>query len=129
MKMSMFDVSDLNNPKEIFNISVGDEYTYSEILYNHKALLYNKNKDLIGFPIKWSYGRNESSGLILYKIDLENNKFIENSDLIESGYVSYENQIQRAIYIENVLYTLAPERISSYDLESFKQLNRIELDY
>ena len=129
MKMSMFDVSDLNNPKEIFNISVGDEYTYSEILYNHKALLYNKNKDLIGFPIKWSYGRNESSGLILYKIDLENNKFIENSDLIESGYVSYENQIQRAIYIENVLYTLAPERISSYDLESFNQLNRIELDY
>ena len=30
MKMSMFDVSDLENPKEMFGIDIGESYTYSE---------------------------------------------------------------------------------------------------
>ena len=32
MKMSMFDVSDLENPKELFHIDIGDDYAYSEII-------------------------------------------------------------------------------------------------
>ncbi|MCX4275311.1 MAG: beta-propeller domain-containing protein, partial [Candidatus Gastranaerophilales bacterium] len=31
MKMSMFDVSDLENPKEMFNINIGEKYASSEI--------------------------------------------------------------------------------------------------
>ena len=51
LKMSMFDVSDLENPKEMFNVSIGKgNSSYSEIIYNHKALFYNKQKNLIGFP-------------------------------------------------------------------------------
>ena len=38
MKMAMFDVSDLENPKEIFSVDIGDEngYVSSDINYNHK---------------------------------------------------------------------------------------------
>ena len=37
MKMSMFDVSDLENPKEMFNVDIGDDYVYSQIKSNQKA--------------------------------------------------------------------------------------------
>ena len=50
MKMSMFDVSNLENPKEMFSVNIGNSYTSSEITLNHKALFYNKEKQLIGFP-------------------------------------------------------------------------------
>ena len=51
MKFSMFDVSDATAPTEIAKLSIGDRGTYSEISYNHKALLFSKDRDLIGIPI------------------------------------------------------------------------------
>jgi len=50
-KMGLFDVTDPANPKEMFNEVIGDQGTYSELLYNHKALLFDKEKNLIAFPI------------------------------------------------------------------------------
>lgn len=53
MKMSMFDVSDVENPKEMFSIDIGKSYTSSELLYNHKVLFYKKSDNLIGFPVNY----------------------------------------------------------------------------
>ncbi|MCC6643783.1 beta-propeller domain-containing protein [Candidatus Peregrinibacteria bacterium] len=50
-KMALFDVADTSKPKELFHEVIGDQGTYSELLYNHKALLFNKEKNLIAFPI------------------------------------------------------------------------------
>lgn len=50
-KMGLFDVTDPNHPKELFNEIIGDQGTYSELLYNHKALLFDKEKNLLAFPI------------------------------------------------------------------------------
>ena len=72
LKMSMFDISDFNNPQELFKISIGDsKYTYSELLYNHKALLFSKEKDIIAFPLYSSSGRKTNSRAAIYNIDLE----------------------------------------------------------
>ncbi|MBN2306477.1 beta-propeller domain-containing protein [Candidatus Peregrinibacteria bacterium] len=51
-KMALFDVSDPNNPKQKFVENIGDQGTYSELLYNHKALLFDKSKELLAFPIR-----------------------------------------------------------------------------
>lgn len=51
MKLSLFDVSDVAHPKEVFKEVIGDRGTYSEIQYNHKALLFDKEKELLAFPI------------------------------------------------------------------------------
>ena len=51
-KMSLFDVSDVANPKQMDSVVLGDSGTYSELLYNHKALLFDKEKGLISFPIQ-----------------------------------------------------------------------------
>jgi len=50
-KMSLFDVSDVKNPKQKFVEHIGEKGTYSELLNNHKALLFDKEKDLLAFPI------------------------------------------------------------------------------
>lgn len=51
MKIGMFDVTDVNNPEEMFTEVIGDQGTYSELLDNHKALLFDKDKELLAFPV------------------------------------------------------------------------------
>lgn len=51
MKIALFDVSDVNNPVEKFKLEIGDRGTDSELLWNHKALLFDKEKNLLAFPI------------------------------------------------------------------------------
>ncbi len=51
MKLSIFDVTDLEDPKEIFKEVIGARDTTSELLHNHKALLFDKEKELLAFPI------------------------------------------------------------------------------
>ena len=128
MKMSMFDVSDLENPKEMFNVDIGNSSTYSEITSNHKALFYNKEKNLIGFPIN-TYGSNyreDKTILALYKIDMKNEEFKEYGKIENDIGYSY-NSIRRAIYVGNIIYTLSNDRILAYDIESLDKINELTL--
>lgn len=126
MKMSMFDVSDLENPKEIFNIDIGENYAYSEITSNHKTLFYNKEQNLIGFPITYRYGNasKDRNGLVIYKIDLEKG-FEKYGEILQE--IDYRTNIDRAIYIENTLYTLSETKIISYDLGTINKMQELEL--
>ncbi len=127
MKMSMFDVSDLENPKEMFNVSIGDNYAYSEVLNNHKALFYNKDKKLIGFPVTYREKKASSdrNGFVIYKIDLA--KGFEKYGEIKQE-INYKTNIDRAIYIGNTLYTLAESKIVSYDLNTISKMQEINLN-
>ena len=125
MKLSMFDVSDLNNPREIFNISMSQK-AYSSITYDHKALFFNKEENLIGFPV-YVYDRGVSQvGVILYRIDLENNKFEEITDLLEK---TNTGSVWRSIYIGDSLYTLYIDKIVKYDMTKFEEIGKLELEF
>lgn len=50
-KMALFDVTDVVNPVQQYMEAIGDQGTYSELLTNHKALLFDKEKELLAFPI------------------------------------------------------------------------------
>lgn len=126
MKMSMFDVSDLNNPKEIFNIDIGEGTTYSNLQYDHKTLFYNKTQNLIGFRINQS-GKNYKNGYVIYKINLEENKFEKYAEFLQDNS-RYISNIQRVIYIENTLYLLGINEITVYDLPTVRKIQTIELN-
>lgn len=51
MKVALFDVSDVSNPKEKFKIEIGDRGTESELFWNHKALLFDREKGILSFPV------------------------------------------------------------------------------
>ncbi|MFO0781237.1 MAG: beta-propeller domain-containing protein [Candidatus Gracilibacteria bacterium] len=51
LKISMFDVTDVANPREMFKEVIGTTGTMSDVLYNHKALLLDKEKQLMALPV------------------------------------------------------------------------------
>ncbi len=126
MKMSMFDVSNLENPKEIFNIDIGTDYASSEVLYNHKTLFYNKNKNLIGFPITYRErnANKDKNGFTIFKIDLEKG-FEKYGEITQK--IDYRTNIDRSIYIEDTLYTLSQTKIISYNLNTLEKITELEL--
>lgn len=139
MKMALFDVSDPTNPKELFSKDIGERGTYSEILYNHKALLFSKEKNIIAFPI---YIRKEEGdyrtnlvfqGAIVYGLDLENG-FTERARIAhlekneETFSYDYTKVVERIIYIKDNLYTLSNGLIKQINIETMEEKNKLELN-
>lgn len=125
VKISMFDVSDLNSPKEVFSKTLGKGYSYSEVIYNHKLLMYDKQRNLIGFPINMreKNGRIENS-IILLNIDLENKEFKLHSQYTLENYNYY---LRKVIYIENTVYILCDTKILAFDLDTQENVASLDL--
>jgi hypothetical protein len=51
VKLALFDVSDVNNPREISHVIIGDRGTQSDALNDPKAFLFDKSKNLLVIPI------------------------------------------------------------------------------
>lgn len=130
-KMSLFDVSDMSNPKELYTVKIGDSGTYSELLYNHKALLFSKEKNIIAFPIVIRQKQNGSNyyskttfgGAVIYGLSLENG-FEERAKISsDSEYAS----LDRIIYIGDKLYTLSEDAVKVVDMNTMKEIGKIAL--
>lgn len=133
MKIALFDVTDPNNPTEMYSVNIGEEGTYSELLNNHKALLFSKEKNIIAFPISITGEDYEVTfqGAIVYGLSLENG-FEEKGRItnIENDINKYypRNSIQRIIYINDTLYTLSRNLIKATDMNTMEPKGSIKLD-
>ena len=47
LKISLFDISDLSNPREVDSLILGDRGTESEVLYNHRAFLFDEERGIL----------------------------------------------------------------------------------
>lgn len=133
MKMAMFDVTDPNNPQELYNVKIGEKGTYSELLYNHKALLFSKEKNIIAFPISITDNDYKVTfqGAIVYGVSLE--KGFELKTKISNSATDYDryysrNRVERIIYIKDTLFTLSNGLIKAVDLNTFETKGSIELN-
>lgn len=125
LKMSMFDISDLENPKEMFTIKIGDNRTSSELTSNHKALLFSKEKNFIAFPIKgYINGKYEAKAQV-YNIDLEKGFSLRGE--IEHKGTNYMNSIKRIIYNKDVFYTMSQKLIKATDMNTLKEITQMEI--
>lgn len=150
MKLSIFDVSDVSNPKETHKTVIGERGTTSELLYNHKALLFDKNKGLLAFPITITekkdpdadpdYGNITTTfaGGIVFDVDLQNGftekgkvtHYEDDSAFEDSGewfYGEVGRNIQRMLYIGEYLYSVSPDYVRAYDLEEVDPVSFIRL--
>lgn len=131
LKMAIFDVSDYSNPKELYSIKIGNRGSYSELLYNHKALLFDEEEGIFAFPAYLTndaglyddgtpkYGDKMFSGALVYDVSLENGITLR-------GKVEHENEIERIIRIGNKLYTLSDGTIKSSDLATVQEIECLE---
>ena len=119
LKMSMFDISDFNNPQELFKISIGDsKYTYSELLYNHKALLFSKEKDIIAFPLYSSSGIKTNSRAAIYNIDLEKGFSLKGE--ISNVTNKYEENVKRIVFANDTFYTFSDSLVKVANMDTLE---------
>ncbi len=134
MKLSLFDVSDVSNPKEISTYFIGDRGTYSEALNDHKAFLFSKEKNLLVIPVsvteKGQY--NYWQGAYVFGLDLTNGfelkgKITHTNETGEDEYYDYYSQVRRSLYIDNVLYTISTRMVKANSLADLVELNKVAL--
>ena len=154
MKMALFDISDVNNPKQISQTIIGDRRTTSAILTNHKALLFSKEKGILAIPVNSypsdfeinsdttdinsmvkaysNYGKKYTKeGYFVYNINLEDGiklKEIINHDKTSvSNYYYSTSRLIRGIWIENNLFTISEDMIKVNNLEDLSQIAELTI--
>jgi uncharacterized secreted protein with C-terminal beta-propeller domain len=148
MKLSLFDVSDLKNPKEIHKEVIGYRGTESSILTNHKTLLFDKQRKILGFPITVTENKNGKegmeadihtvfSGAYLYDIDVEKGfslrgevSHYENSsfDGKEYFYGNPDLSIQRILYIGESFFSISPGKIKALRWDDLSEQNSLSIN-
>ncbi len=121
MKLSMFDISDPTNVKEVSKLGL-EEYDHSEALYNHRALLISPSANLIGFDTE-SYGREYEREYLVYAY--ENDTFVEKLklDVEEDNY--YYHTV-RGTFIGERFYLLCGNgAVEAYDLNNGELLESL----
>ncbi len=139
MKLSMFDVTDVTNPKELFTEIIGDRGTDSPALYNHKAFLFSKEKGLLAFPInvmkvnknqkgdELAYGEFDFQGAYVYNVDTTNGFRLKGTvthqtdeDYLKFGMYGgdYRKTVERLLYIGDDLYSVSQQMIKANSLSN-----------
>jgi inhibitor of cysteine peptidase len=154
VKLALFNVSDINQPELIDTEIIGDRGSSTPVLLDHKALLFDKNNNLLVLPVSVyelsekqkeieedspnEYGTFRYQGAYIFTITTNGFTIQDrithlNDSTIESlqnnsWYRMYENNfIYRSLYIENVLYTISDGMIQAHSLDTFDQLTEIYL--
>jgi uncharacterized secreted protein with C-terminal beta-propeller domain len=153
VKLSLFDVSDVNKPKEVAKYEIGDRGTESYALHDHKAFLFSKSKNLLVIPITlaeideeqyptglepWQHGDYTFQGAYVFSISPEGGfklkgrvSHVEDEDVFEkSGYYYYSPySVERSLYIDEVLYTVSDAQVKMNDLDDLDEINKVDLPY
>ncbi|VVB52185.1 Beta propeller domain protein [uncultured archaeon] len=146
VKVSLFDVSDVNNPKQIDTYEIGKAGTDSEALRDHKAFLFDKKKNLLVIPIRevvekgqydsrYDYSR-EKVWQGAYVFDLTLNGFklkgkISHFDDFEDQYYYWGSPgaVRRSLFMDDVLYTISARKVMMNDLKDISGINSIDLPF
>ncbi|MDP4182190.1 MAG: beta-propeller domain-containing protein [Bacillota bacterium] len=152
MKIALFDVTDVTKPVQMFSQIIGDRGTDSELLSNHKALLFSKEKNLLAFPVNelkidnkdtsnlgkiTEYGKAYFQGAYVYNIDLEKGFTLKGKithmtkeDVLKSGeyQFDYDKSVKRVLYIGDTIYTLSNNMIKANSLKDMTENKAININ-
>ncbi|MCW4034876.1 MAG: beta-propeller domain-containing protein [Candidatus Bathyarchaeota archaeon] len=157
LKLSLFDVTDVTAPIEKAKYTVEGDWSDSEALWDHKAFLFEKSKNLLALPVTTStYSTTDIEDPVI-RDEKSNTTIIERTEMItetsyfqgayvfdisiEQGFVlkgtvthtdatnpySGTQTIRRILYIGDVLYTVSDSMVALNNLESLAPLTEIAL--
>jgi uncharacterized secreted protein with C-terminal beta-propeller domain len=150
IKVALFDVSNVSNPVQIANYTIGDRGTDSPVLTDPKAFLFDESRDLLVIPVEVAkidptqyppseypngvpasaYGTFVWQGAYVFNVTLTGGLTLDgnvthgqnNGVMPDPSYY-----ITRALYIDDVLYTVSQMKIMMNSLPSLAFLNEIDL--
>jgi uncharacterized secreted protein with C-terminal beta-propeller domain len=144
IKIAIFDVTNVSNPVQMWNVTIGDRGSDSPVLSDPKALLFDEQMDLLvipvtvaqidpsqyaGAPPEGVYGTQVWQGVYVYNITLTNGLVLEGTitHANTTGLPSSTLFINRELYIGNILYTISQAKIELNSLTDLSLLKEIDL--
>ena len=142
IKIALFNVENVNNPKVADEAIIGDRYTNSESLYNHKAFFFDKTRNILSIPINSdakslkeisnskipNHEYNRWIGFYVFDLDKDNGFNLKGTIIHsdeESRYYGSDNS--RTFYIEDVLYTISENYLKMNSFDDLEEINSIKL--
>lgn len=146
VKLSLFEVSDVNNPKQLDTYEIGTSGTDSEALRDHKAFLFDRKKNLLVIPIRevtekprydsrGYYMQRVWQGAYVFDLTLQDGFKLKGrvshlDDYEEDMYYwNSPGAVRRSMYMDDVLYTVSAQKIKMNDLDNLTAINNIDLPF
>jgi hypothetical protein len=133
LKLSAYDTR-LEEPLETYSFASDGEgfsYSFSEAIYNPKALMIDSTKGIVGFPMSMyhydEFNYYYESSFVLFFIDFDSDDIISEPIFISHDQTDYYMQVDRGVYIENIvndvvtdryIYTFSYEQVLVYHIET-----------
>ncbi|MCX8162465.1 MAG: beta-propeller domain-containing protein, partial [Candidatus Bathyarchaeota archaeon] len=153
VKISLFDVRDVSSPVEIGKYVIGDRGTDTPVLRDHKALLVDYRNNLVILPIleakidldlyggdnppPYAYGEPVWQGVYVLRISDAGIEYVgrithidnvkPNGKMEEKLWMYSELFINRAIYIDDILYTISDGRIKMNSLSGLSEIAILDI--
>ncbi len=143
LKIALFDVSNPAKPKETARYVISGSEAGSPALYDHKAVLFSRSRNLLVIPVSfsprfWIMNLPEIRAPVdhawygVYVFTLSPEEGIKLKGKIahsdNAPAVGEITPVKRALYIEDVLYSVSEHLIKMNDLNSLKEINRLRID-
>ncbi len=149
IKISLFDVSDVSNPRELAKYEIGDRGTDSQALHDHKAFLFSRSRNLLIIPVLVAeidegdysgsvppnaHGDYVYQGAYVFDISPEGGislrgrvTHIEDEDpFLKSGYLfDSEYMVERSLYNKDMLYTISGRMVKINSLDALSEVGSV----
>jgi len=143
IKIALFNVADVNNPKVVDDVIIGTSSTYSESLNNHKAFFFDKTRGVLSIPISgdsknldeissskmFAPDYNRWNGFYVFDLDSSEGFILKGTithSADDSRYYGMGNA--RTFYIEDILYTASDRYLKMNSLNNLQEVNSIKLE-
>ncbi|MGZ8245305.1 beta-propeller domain-containing protein [Methylomagnum sp.] len=137
VKLALFDVSDLTQPKLAHSVVIGEQGSYSDALYDHKAVLFDADRHLLAFPMSVAeqppgqeWGTTTFQGAHVYDVSVADGFRLKAAIThIPEGKLNsaWNRYIRRLLTIEDQLYTVSEGRVQANELTEFKQTGGVDV--
>ncbi|MEK6925074.1 MAG: beta-propeller domain-containing protein [Nanoarchaeota archaeon] len=138
LKISLFDVSDFENPIELDKYVVESDWSYSEAEYEHKAVLFDDARDLLVIPVTYSQQLGNSweywQGAFAFTVTDEDvslkGKISHDmkKDNVKEYYGEY-GYVQRSLFMDDVLYTVSNRMVKANSINNLTFISDVDLPF
>ena len=143
IKITLFNVADINNPKVADDVIIGDSSTYSEALNNHKAFFFDKTRGVLSIPISgdaesleeisnskmFAPNYNRWNGFYVFDLNSSDGFNLKGTVTHSSDDSRYYGMGKaRTFYIDDVLYTASERYLKMNDFNNLEEIKSIKLE-
>jgi hypothetical protein len=148
LKIALFDVSDVTQPRELHAEYLGVRGSSSEALYDHHAFLFDKARSLLAFPCTirefvdpvdpaeyWWWGDFVFQGLVAYRLSRDNGfeRLGAVTHMAESQVevwdAPWDRTVRRGLVVGGLLHSVSESMIKANDIATMNEVSALELPW